>query len=341
MKYYQNNIKISIEGKSHDPFITLICENVPAFKINHELIQNNLAKRRGLKDISTPRRESDRYEISQNNGKIVIIVYNDDVIDLPFDGLVRPGHADLVQLIKYQDINAIKGGGIASGRLTTPLVILGTIFSEYINQKGIFVKSFIEQVGDLKNEINIDDVDFNFAEDYLSHPDFSFKKQIEDEILKIKKENDSLGGTVKTFIKCPIVGLGEPFFNGFESVMAHLLFSIPAVNGVNFGDAFKNIYRGSEYNDEPYYENNIVKYRTNHSGGINGGLTNGNYIYFKTSVHPTSSIGKSQKTINYLTKENTEIKITSRNDPCIIPRITHVITAITYIALMDLLLEVK
>ena len=339
MKYFQNNLKLTISGKSHDAFITLCCENVPELAIDYDLINQNLAKRRGIDYLSTPRREPDRYEIIQKDGKITIIVYNEDIIDQPFDGLVRPGHADLVQLEKYQDEEMIKGGGIASGRLTAPIVILGSLFAPYLMKKGLIVKSFIEKIGSVElPNVYYDDI-FAKDEDYISHTNDEYKDKIEEEIMKAKAKNDSIDGLVKTFIKCPIIGLGEPFFNSFESIMAHLLFSIPAINGIAFGDAFKNIHFGSSYNDEPYYENNQLKYRSNHSGGINGGLSNSNYICFTSSIRPTSSIGITQKTINYLTKENAEIKINGRNDPCIVPRVSHVISAVSYIALMDLLLE--
>ena len=337
MNYFNNNLKLTISGSSHSNNIVLTCYNLPKLMINQPKINEYLKYRRGLDAISTERREMDQYEITQNDNELKITVYNQDVIKTSFDGTVRPGHADLTQYVKYQNEESISGGGISSGRMTVPFIILGALIEDYLNDKGIIVRSFIKKIGNInfKNEFN--DNLFTQKNDYIMLQEDNKKELLIKYIEEVKEKKDSLSGEIITYAKCPYIGLGEPYFNSMESLISHLMFSIPGINGIYFGDAFNDsLINGSTFNDIPYYnENKELKYRTNHAGGLNGGLTNSNVITFTTSIKPTSSIKIKQDTINIKTKENTKIEISSRNDPCIAVRALHVINACTYIVLMD------
>ncbi len=340
MNYFKNNLVLKIKGASHSKKVTLECQNIIDLPINYDSINEALLLRRGIDEISTPRRENDEYVIVKKDNKIIITVFNNDVKKVPFNGTIRPGHADLVQLMKYNKESAISGGGISSGRMSVPFVILATIFKDYLNKKGIYVKSLIKRIGEQEYDSELNENIFLHSDDYLMLNNPKDKEKAISYIKQIKNKRDSLDGEVKTYIKCPYIGLGEPYFNSMESLIAHLMFSIPGINGIKFGDALNpDLISGSKFNDIPYFDNDVIKYRTNHAGGIQGGLTNGQCITFTTSIRPTSSIGLTQDTINIKTKENVKINITSRNDPCIVPRALHVINAMSYIVMMDQFLE--
>ena len=349
MNKFGKNIIISLSGASHKESLKLTIQGInKGLTLNEDLIKNNLRLRLGNPLISTSRKEKDEYEIlsgyvnHQTTGEdLVLEIKNIDILST-FDGTIRPGHADYTQYMKYLDADAIQGGGIASGRMTALLVIAGSICEDLLLKEKIVVKSYIRQIGKIKDKTKFQDTHFNQKNDYLNLLNPKLTQKFINYILKIKKQQDSIGGIIETYVKNPIIGIGEPFFDSFESYLSHLIFSIPGVNGIKFGDAFNpKTMKGSVYNDIPYIENNQIKFKSNHCGGIQGGLTNGNIIRFTTSVRPTSSIGKIQESINLYTFRNTQIRSSSRHDPSIVPKVLHVINAVTNIALYDLLIERK
>jgi len=288
-------------------------------KLNADDFTADLARRRAGTKGTTPRVESDIPEIATGwfNGyttgaPLTILFRNENTKPGDYDKLKdvpRPGHSDFVAYHKFEGYNDYRGGGHFSGRLTLALVAAGVVAKKVIPEVSIVAK-LIEAGG----KANIDEA-------------------IEDS----QKQNDSIGGIVECTATGIPIGLGEPFFDSVESVISHLAFSIPAVKSIEFGSGFTaSRMRGSEHND-PIIDSS-GNTATNHAGGINGGITNGNPLVFRIAVKPTSSIAKSQQTLNVKTGKTEFLTVQGRHDTCIALRVPVVAEAITAIALADLLL---
>ena len=354
---FGKNYKVTLFGQSHSKEIGVIIDGIKAgYKINRDLIAKNLDRRRpGRNEFSTPRKEEDYYELVSGEvdditcgAPICAIIKNKDQRSKDYDNLrdmPRPSHADYPARVKYSSNNDIRGGGQFSGRMTAPLVIGGSIAEDLLMERGIKIYSRIKSIGLADDsEINLEDIkEENFYD--FKNQDFpvinpSSREKMKEEILKAKKEGDSIGGIVETFILNMPVGIGEPFFDSLESVISHAVFSVPGVKGIEFGSGFEAAKMlGSVHNDPYYYENNEIKTRTNNHGGIIGGLSTGMPIVFRTAVKPTSSIAKAQDTVSLKDKSNSKLKIVGRHDPSIVPRALVAIEMITAIALLDLVME--
>jgi chorismate synthase len=350
-----NNIKITFFGESHGDFLGLVIDQIPAgIEIDFDLINFNLNKRRPQNSLSTKRVELDDYKVISGfkngfstGGALTFLIPNnntkkDDYQEL--NNIVRPGHADYPAFVKYNNFNDKSGGGIFSGRLTVLWIIVGSICQQILQSKNIYVSSHIESIKNIyDNSFDKNNIDINLIQglnkSYFPLINQDIKSKMEDLIIKTSNASDSLGGTIEsTVINLPI-GVGEPLFLSLESYLSSLLFSIPAVKGVEFGEGF-NLARlnGSEANDQYEYINNKVNILSNNNGGILGGLSNGNPIILRLAIKPTSSIGKPQKSININTHENVELKIEGRHDPQIVSRVVHVVNAVLNFAVLDLLL---
>lgn len=352
MSTFGKNIIISLFGESHQEAIGITIHNFPPnIALDLEAIENKLLLRKGLAEISTTRREKDHFKIISGfyQGKttgapLTFIIPNCDINSGDYTkGTIRPSHSDLPYHIKYQKANDYRGGGHSSGRLTAPLVILGAISEQLLKEKGIVIASRIKSIGEIVDTIPINQ---NCVKSLLNDSFPVIDSKIKDEMLKqikeVKNNGDSIGGMVETVIYNLPAGLGDPFFDSVESIIAHLIFSIPGVKGIEFGDGFDiTKKRGSEANDQIQIINDKITFLSNHSGGINGGITNGEPVRFTTAIKPTSSIKLPQKSINIETYENTTLIIEGRHDPCIVPRALPVINALTSYAILDLLLERK
>ncbi|MDU5805955.1 MAG: chorismate synthase [Peptoniphilus harei] len=354
---FGKNFKVTLFGQSHSSEIGLVIDGIKAgYKINRDLIAKNLDRRRpGRNEFSTPRKEEDYYELVSGEvdditcgAPLCAIIKNKDQRSKDYDNLrdmPRPSHADYPAYVKYSSNNDIRGGGQFSGRMTAPLVIGGSIAEDLLMERGIKIYSRIKSIGlSDDSEINLEDIkEENFYD--FKNQDFpvinpSSREKMKEEILKAKKEGDSIGGIVETFILNMPVGIGEPFFDSLESVISHAVFSVPGVKGIEFGSGFEAAKMlGSVHNDPYYYENNEIKTRTNNHGGIIGGLSTGMPIVFRTAVKPTSSIAKAQDTVSLKDKSNSKLKIVGRHDPSIVPRALVAIEMITAIALLDLVME--
>ena len=307
----------------------------------------------GKSPLSTARSEDDIPEILSGyfNGKttgtpLCAIIRNTNTRSKDYSLLkdvMRPGHADYSGNIRYNGFNDYRGGGHFSGRITAPLVFAGAVCKQILKEKGIIVAAHVKSIKNIKDKSFIDStLDLNYLNSLkgfeLPLIDKSIEENMRKEILEAKEDMDSVGGTVDCGVFGISAGVGNPFFDSVESTLAHLLFSVPAVKGVEFGRGFElTSMRGSEANDEIYYEGGVVKTKTNNNGGILGGITNGMPIIFTTAIKPTSSIGKKQNTINIGSKENTILKVEGRHDPCIVQRAIPVIEAVTAIAICELL----
>ncbi|NFG60844.1 MULTISPECIES: chorismate synthase [unclassified Clostridium] len=351
-----NKLKISIFGESHGNAIGITVDGLPSgFEINMEDILREMSRRApGKSKLSTTRKEGDIPEILSGvfEGKttgapLCAMIRNSDMHSKDYSelkDLMRPGHADYSGKIRYQGYNDYRGGGHFSGRITAPLVFAGAICKQILESKNVYVGTHVKRIG------NVEDKDFskiNLTKDLMENLRSEElpvlikenKEKMKNEILEAKKDGDSIGGIIECGIIGVKAGVGNPFFDSIESTLAHLLFSVPAVKGVEFGKGFEmSKLRGSECNDEYYYDGDEVKTYSNNNGGILGGISNGMPILFKAVIKPTPSISKEQKSINISEKKNGVITVKGRHDPCIIQRAVPVIESVAAIGLLDLML---
>ncbi len=354
MSTFGKAIEVNLFGESHGEAIGIVINNLPAgIFLDLAKIDEALEKRRPTTELSTTRREQDKYEIISGyfNGvttgsPLTFIIRNTDIKSTDYNqNLLRPSHADYTASVKYNNFQDYRGGGHFSGRLTAPLMILGAISSQLLAQKGIIVGSHLASI---KNQKDKSFIEIPYSTDTLKSLNSSqlpvldslksdaFKQLI----LKAKEQKDSVGGTVETMVLGINAGYGDPFFESIESVISHLIFSIPGVKGIEFGTGFAiSELNGSEANDSFYLENSQIKTKTNHSGGIQGGITNGMPIIFKTAIKPTASIGKAQKTVDIAEMKEVTLNLKGRHDPSIVHRALHVINAVTNYAILEVILR--
>ena len=328
MNSFGRIFKINIYGESHGKSIGVIIDGCPVgISINEDDFTFDLNRRKSslLKKGTTKRIETDKPNIlsgifnNKSSGSPINILFNNDnIVSTDYDkfkNIPRPGHSDFVAKMKYAGFNDYCGGGHFSGRLTLGLVAAGVIAKKIIND--IEIKAELIQIG--KNR----DKD-------------SFDQTLDDAISK----KDSIGAIIECKIKNIPVGLGEPFFDSIESLISHMIFSIPGIKGIEFGSGFNSVHMyGSENNDSIIDVSGTTK--TNNSGGINGGISNGNEIVLRVAVKPTSSISTEQETLNFATKELENLKITGRHDSCFALRVPVIIEAVCAIVLTDLKLISK
>lgn len=350
-----NHITLTLFGESHGKAIGAVMDGVPAgVKIDTDLIADMMNKRKAAGSISTGRKEDDIpvFLSGIKNGytegtPIAFMIENRNVHSSDYNALeniARPGHADYTGHIKYRGYEDASGGGHFSGRLTAPLVAAGAICMGMLKQKGIYIGTHIAKLKDIEDrsfneEDLLKDIEICNAKTFSVLDEEKGKQMIEC-IDRARMNKDSVGGILDTAIVGLQAGIGEPAFDSVESELAHAMFSIPAVKGIQFGKgfAFADMY-GSEAND-PFTVNdgNIVTV-SNNNGGINGGITNGMPIRFTTVIKPTPSIAQKQDTVNFKTKEKTTVDIQGRHDPAIIHRARVVVDAMSAFTLVDLLLE--
>ncbi len=350
-----HNIKVTFFGESHGPYIGVVFDNLPAgIELDEELIRFNLSKRRPAKKISTTRVEADNYQIVSGyfNGKttgaaLTVLIENANTISGDYKNLnitPRPSHSDYPANIKYQGFNDYRGGGFFSGRLTALWVLVGSIAQQILQKQGVLVGSHIYSLKDIKdqsfdpNETNPEQI-LKLNESFFPLIDSNLQEPMYQLITDAKMNLDSVGGIIESKIINLPVGVGEPYFLSVESYISQLLFSVPALKAVEFGDGF-NITKhfGSEMNDQYNIDNDSVTTTSNHNGGILGGISNGRPIIVRCAMKPTSSIAKTQTTVNLETKENTDLIIKGRHDPQIVSRAAHVINAVLNFACLDLLM---
>ncbi len=350
-----NQFNINIFGESHGSHVGVVINGVcPGIKIDMDFINHQLDLRKPRGRISTARVESDTPIIvsgvfnSYSTGTPICILFeNNNTKSKDYaktKDFMRPSHADYTANEKYMGYQDYRGGGHFSGRLTTPIVAAGAIAKQILASKGIQIASHIHTLG------NIVDDAFNETDitSQISHLNNAYFPVINEEKAKamhkymedIAAQGDSCGGILESMVIGMPCGIGEPMFYSIESVLSHLLFSVPALKGVSFGLGFEFAkHTGSIVNDSFYYDNGHVKTKTNNNGGINGGISNGMPICIKSVIKPTPSIFKKQDTINIETHENVSFQIEGRHDPAIIHRARVVLDSMIAIGLLDLLVE--
>ena len=318
MNTFGNIFRFHIFGESHGKAVGVVIDGCPpGIEISETDFLADLKRRKSGARGTTKRIEPDKPQIisgvfnGTTTGSPITIIFentNTRAKDYKeFENMPRPGHADFVAKVKYKGFNDERGGGHFSGRLTLGIVATGVIAKKIL--KNIEIKANLLEVGGNKN--------------------------IEQAIENAIQKKDSIGGIIECRVKNVPIGLGEPFFDSIESKISHLIFSIPAINGIEFGSGFASgKLFGSQCND--IIKNKTGLTQTNHAGGINGGISNGNDIYFRVVVKPTSSIGIVQKTYNFKTKKKESLIIKGRHDVCIALRVPVIIEAATAIVLCDL-----
>ncbi|HHU52854.1 MAG TPA: chorismate synthase [Clostridiaceae bacterium] len=353
---FGQSVAITLFGESHGQAIGAVLDGLaPGIKIDEDYIRTRLSLRSARSNISTPRSETDQFKFVSgiHNGvttgtPIGIIIPNMDIRSKDYqrtEHLLRPGHADYAAYTKYHGYQDIRGGGHFSGRITAALVCAGAICMYALEQKNIFIGTHIKECAGISDDTF---VDFRQNASALKQQvkDVSTKlfpvlnnakgELMQQAILNAKKESDSVGGILETCVLGIDAGLGEPWFDTLESIIAHGLFSIPAVKGVSFGLGFDfAVRKGSQVNDSPVMLDGKITFLSNYNGGINGGISNGMPLLYQTVIKPTSSISKPQPTVDILQKKNAILEIHGRHDPAIVHRAREVVNAMTALILCD------
>ena len=348
---FGNSVSVTIFGESHGNSIGAVLDGIaPGIEVDTDFITAQLDKRKPKGRISTSRKEGDEFTIVSGvfNGRttgtpICIIIPNSNTKSGDYEktrSMLRPGHADYTAGCKYHGFEDYRGGGHFSGRITAALVAAGAIAMLALKNKGIEIGTHIKRCAgiadrdfeDLKTDIElVNSIDFAVL-------DSSKEAVMKEAITAAANDGDSVGGILETAVTGVPAGVGEPWFDTFESVLSHILFSVPAVKGVQFGMGFEMADKlGSEVNDAFRIKDGNVYTETNNNGGINGGITNGMPVLFSCVIKPTPSIYKEQESVNIAAGENVSFQIQGRHDPAIIHRARVVVDSVTALALCDML----
>ncbi len=348
---YGENLKLSIFGQSHGAAIGMTLDGIPAgFSVDLDALQAFLDRRApGQNDWSTPRKEADQPEFLAGivdgftcGAPIAAVIRNHNTRSGDYEQLrdrPRPGHADFTAEIKYGGFQDAAGGGHFSGRLTAALCIAGGLCKQWLEEVGIRIGAHIVRIG-AEAADSFDPLHPQLDQVGKFFPTLTADgaERFKAVIAKAKADGDSVGGMIQCAITGLPIGLGEPMFGGMESRISQIVYGIPAVKSVAFGDDAASCF-GSQYNDAFTIVNDDIVTTTNHCGGILGGITNGMPVLFTVSVKPTPSIAKPQKTVSLSKAEETELQVKGRHDPCIVPRAVPVVEAAAAIAIMDMILS--
>ncbi len=348
---FGTHVTLTLFGESHGPEIGCVIDGLrPGLKVEEDFIAHRLALRRPAGATATARVEPDPFRIvsgvyrGRTTGTpLCILIPNTqaksgDYVNL--SNTPRPGHADYTGAVKYRGFNDPRGGGHFSGRLTAPLAAAGAIFLAALAERGIRIGTHLLRCAGVEDRAF---GDFRADLESLARAPFPVLDAVRGEamkaaVLEAARSGDSRGGVLESAVIGLPPGLGEPWFDTVEGLLSHVLFSIPAVKGVEFGDGFSLAEQfGSKANDPFRMEDGKIVTESNHNGGVNGGLTNGMPLIFRTAVKPTPSVALPQRSVDLAAGKETEIRIQGRHDPCIAPRAAAVQDSLTALVLLDLL----
>jgi chorismate synthase len=349
---YGQLFRISTFGESHGPAIGVVIDGCPAgLHIDETFIQSELDRRKpGQSKITTQRKEDDTFKILSGifEGKstgtpIALVIENQDQRSKDYSHIAetfRPSHADYTYEAKY-GIRDYRGGGRSSARETAARVAAGAIAKLILSHHGVTVNAFVSQVGDIKAP-HYTQLDLRKTEDNIVRcPDATTADKMIALIDTIRMERDTIGGIVTCVIKNTPVGLGEPVFDKLHAELGKAMLSINAVKGFEYGSGFEGTtLRGSQHNDEFYNEQGRIRTKTNHSGGVQGGISNGEDIYFNVAFKPVATIMQDQQTVD---KQGNEATVSGkgRHDPCVVPRAVPIVESMAALVLVDFLLRSK
>ena len=346
-------LKVTSFGESHGKVIGVVIDGIPAgLEIDYNFIHQELDRRKpGQNQLTSQRKENDKFEIlsgvfenKATGAPICIIVPNTDAKAKDYENIkdiFRPSHADYTYYKKY-GIRDYRGGGRSSARITAGWVAAGAIAKSILNKYEISVNAYVKQVYNIVLNTPFEKLNLSEAgKNNVRCPDAQVAAKMEKCIENARKQGDSVGGIISCKIEnCP-AGLGEPLFDKLNAQIAKAIFSINAVKGLQFGDGFNIVnFKGSEINDEFEKINKEIRTATNHSGGIQGGISNGETIYFETAFKPTATIFKTQNTMNSK-GEKIVLKPEGRHDPCVLPRAVPIVEAMTALVIADFVLLSK
>ena len=348
---FGNSVAVTLFGESHGEYIGAVIDGLaPGLAIDREYIAHRLTLRRPDGRIATPRKEKDEFRIvsgvvdDRTTGTpLTILIPNENVKSGDYTSMrtvARPSHADYTAQCKYHGYQDARGGGHFSGRITAALVAAGAVCQYALEQKGIVIGTHVKRCAGVADR-DFDDLPTELCA--LNQTTFAVLDEekgqaMRDAILQAASQGDSVGGVLETAVIGMPEGVGEPWFDTVEGLLAHMLFSIPAVKGIEFGAGFALADgRGSTANDPMRIENGRVVTVTNHNGGVCGGITNGMPILFRTAIKPTPTIFKPQRTVDFDTMTEAVLEPRGRHDPAIVHRARAVQDAATAIVLCDAL----
>lgn len=354
---FGNNIKVSIFGQSHSEAIGVVIDGLPAnHKIDLAEIGAFMARRApGQNSVSTPRKEPDIPRIVSGlvdgvtcGAPLCAIIENTNVRSGDYEKLKdvpRPAHADFAARIKHGGANDVRGGGHFSARLTAPLCFAGAVCLQLLKEKNIYIGAHICSIANVKDRL-FDSVNLGAAdltrlasrERPLLTPELW--QEMEKAVTDARADQDSVGGIIECGIVGLPVGIGEPMFGGMENRISQAIFAVPAVKGIEFGNGFEcAALRGSQNNDAFYYDGDRIRTKTNNHGGILGGLSSGMPVIFRAAFKPTPSIAQSQQSVSFSQKQDTELVIQGRHDPCVVLRAVPCVEAAAALAVYDMVLD--
>ena len=350
---FGNSVSVTIFGESHGSEIGVVLDGLaPGIQVKEDEIAEKLRLRRPSGSISTKRVEPDHFRIVSGvfNGAttgtpVCILIPNENTKSKDYSGtrsLARPGHADYTAYCKYHGFEDYRGGGHFSGRITAALVAAGAIALSALEGKGILIGTHIARCAGIPDRgfMDLQEDIRNLSGTGFAVLDNEAAGKMREAMEQAAKEGDSVGGILETAVTGLPAGIGEPWFDSLESVLSHALFSIPAVKGVEFGDGFAlSDLRGSDANDCFAVQDGRITTRTNHNGGINGGISNGMPLLFRCAVKPTPSIYKEQDTADFFNRTEKKIVISGRHDPAIVHRARIVADCVTALVLCDVLAQ--
>ena len=347
MNTFGNIFRLTSFGESHGEAIGGVIDGCPAgFLLDFDLIQQELDRRKpGQSDITTSRHESDRveflsgvYESKTTGTPIGFIVRNANQHSADYDNLkdvFRPSHADYTYFQKYGHRDH-RGGGRSSARETITRVVAGAIAKQILQQQGVTITAYTSQVGTIRLATAYQELNFgNIEKTPVRCPDLAVAQKMVELIRQVKSEGDTIGGVVACVCKNVPAGWGNPVFGRLNAALANAMMSINAAKGFAYGMGFEGVHhRGSEVNDLFYSDNQQIRTRTNYSGGIQGGISNGEDIYFHVAFKPVATLLQEQPTVDIHGNE-TVLKAKGRHDPCVLPRAVPIVEAMAAITLLD------
>ena len=352
---FGNAVSLTIFGESHGAAVGAVLDGLAAgLPVEQDYIALRMERRRARGDgLSTSRIEPDEVNFLSGvmNGHttgtaIALTIANTNTRSGDYAktaDLLRPGHADYTAYAKYEGWQDARGGGHFSGRITAAAVAAGSLCERVLAERGIRVYTHIAKVAGIEDAPLSSAAGLVCPEPQPGHfalLDPSREAAMQAAIRAAGAEGDSVGGVLETIVTGLPAGVGEPWFDSVESELAHIAFAIPAVKGIEFGSGFAFAdMKGSEANDAFRLQGGQIVTATNHNGGVNGGITNGMPLVFRTALKPTPSIYKTQQTVDYINKKEAELNIQGRHDPCIVARAAVVQNSLTAFALLDLLTQ--
>ncbi len=347
---FGKHLKLSIFGQSHGPAIGMTMDGIPAgLPVDMEILQQFLNRRApGQSEYATTRKEADRPQFLSGivdgftcGAPIAAVIPNTNTRSQDYSSLKdvpRPGHADYTAQVKYQGFQDTSGGGHFSGRLTAPLCIAGGLCLQWLEKRHVHIRARIDSIYNVTDPTVLDNTcpDLSLISEKFPVCDPDVEKRMRQAIADAHANGDSVGGTIICYITGLPAGLGDPMFDGMESRIAQIIYGIPAVKGLEFGNGFgcTSIY-GSQNNDAFTIKDGTIQTVTNHAGGILGGITNAMPLIFRVAIKPTPSIQQKQQSISISQMNLQQLSINGRHDPCIVPRAVPVIEAAAAIAVFD------